>query len=285
MPRVKLKTPSSKPVVVLDADSGAGDIHVIDNLELMQKLPDGCCDLIYVDPPFNSNRIQSTRSNTLLRFADQFDGIRDYLGFLRPRISEMRRLLSSAGTIFVHVDWRTTHHVRFLLDEVLGGDQFLNEIIWHYRSGGRPASWFARKHDTILWYAREAGRHTFNRLRDGTYRTKDLLIDANGQPYKSTRNGPIMFHPDGPACSDVWDISILSTVAKERTDYPTQKPEKLLERIVLAASNKGDLVADFFCGSGTTLVVAKRLGRRFLGCDTNPDAIAIARKRLEACYV
>lgn len=254
-----------------------------DNLEFMQKLPACCCDLVYVDPPFNSNRTQSTRTKKDLQFTDQFPSVDDYLAFLRPRFIEMRRLLSSRGSIFVHVDWRTSHHVRLLLDEVFCSEHFLNEIIWHYRSGGRPAPWFARKHDTILWYAREAGQqHTFNRLRDGQYRTQDLRYTDDGQPYKSTRNGPIMFHPDGPACSDVWEIPILSTVSKERTSYPTQKPEKLLERIVRAASNENDVVADFFCGSGTTLAVAKKLSRRYIGCDVNPDAVTITRQRLAA---
>lgn len=260
-----------------------GTVTCADNLEFMQKLPDGCCDLVYVDPPFNSNRTLSTRTKKDLQFPDQFPSIDDYLAFLRPRFTEMQRLLSSRGSIFVHVDWRTSHHVRLLLDEVFGNEQFLNEIIWHYRSGGRPAPWFARKHDTILWYAREAGQqHTFNRLRDGQYRTQDLQYTEDGQPYKSTRKGPIMFHPDGPACSDVWEIPILSTVSKERTSYPTQKPEKLLERIVRAASNEGDVVGDFFCGSGTALAVAKGLNRHYIGCDVNPDAVAISQKRLEA---
>ena len=138
-----------------------------------------------------------------------------------------------------------------------------------------------RKHDTLLLYARNAGRHTFNRMRGGQYRTRDLRFTEDGRPYKSTRNGPIYFHADGPILSDVWDIPFLSTVSKERTDYPTQKPETLLERIILASSNEGDLVADFFCGSGTTLAVAKRLERRWLGCDINPEAVAIAEKRLE----
>lgn len=256
------------------------DVYCRENLEFMRSLPGGCCHLIYADPPFNSNRSPTTRGNGAYRFADRFNGNAAYVEFLRHRVQEMRRLLTAGGSLFMHVDWRTTHHVRLLLDEVFGAGNFLNEIIWSYRSGGRPAMWFARKHDTILWYAREIGSHTFNRLRHGQYRTRDLRFTEDGQPYKSTRKGPIQFHREGPACSDVWDIPILSTVSHERTDYPTQKPERLLERIVMAASNEGDVVADFFCGSGTALVVAKKLNRRFLGCDDNEHAVAVARSRL-----
>ena len=131
-----------------------------------------------------------------------------------------------------------------------------------------------------MLYARQSGAHTFNRLRDGQYRTRDLKFSADGLPYKSTRKGPLHFPPDGPELPDVWDIPFLSTVSKERTRYPSQKPEALLERIVRASSNEGDLVADFFCGSGTTLVVAKRLKRRWLGCDVSPKAVEITRRRL-----
>jgi DNA modification methylase len=172
------------------------------------------------------------------------------------------------------------HHVKVLLVELFGGDHFLNEIIWSYRSGGRSGRWFPRKHDTLLLYAKRLGHHTFNRLRDGAYRTRDLRVTNGGRPYKSTRAGPIYFDPAGPVIPDVWDIPFLSTVATERTDYPSQKPEALLERVVKASSNEGDLVADFFCGSGTTLAVAKRLNRRYLGCDINPDAVEITKRRL-----
>lgn len=252
-----------------------------DNLGFMRSLGDGSCDLIYADPPFNSNRRVARADRSSPGFDDRHAGGLDgYLSFLRPRLTEMRRLLSSRGLLCVHLDWRTVHYVKVMLDELFGVKQFLNEIIWAYRSGGRPAPWFARKHDTLLLYAKHTGKHTFNRLRGGAYRTRDLRLTPDGRPYKSTRKGPIEFHPDGPAVSDVWDIPFMSTVSKERTDYPTQKPQVLLERIVLAASNEGDLVADFFCGSGTTLVVAKRLKRRWLGVDINPEAIAISKRRL-----
>ena len=253
-----------------------------DNLTYMSTLPDECCDLIYADPPFSSNRTLGPSKRSTLTFEDRHDGgRRGFLRFLEPRLAQMRRLLSIRGSLYVHLDWRSVHHVKVLLDDLFGEDRFLNEIIWSYRSGGRPAPWFARKHDTILLYVKEVGAHTFNRLRGGAYRTLDLRIAADGRPYKSTRKGPLYFHPQGPALSDVWDLPFLSTVSKERTGYPTQKPETLLERIIQSSTNEGDLVADFFCGSGTTLAVANRLNRRWLGCDVNPHAVAVTRKRLQ----
>ncbi len=247
----------------------------------MRGLEEGCCDLIYVDPPFYSKRIVRTKGRPSSHFDDRHEGgMEGFVAFLRLRFVEMHRLLSPRGLLYVHLDWRAVHYVKVMLDELLGTDGFLNEIIWSYRTGSRPGRWFARKHDTLLLYAKKAGEHTFNRLRGGQYHTRDLRIADDGRPYKSTRKGPIYFHPEGPALGDVWDIPFLSTVSKERTGYPTQKPEALLERIIRANSNEGDRVADFFCGSGTTLVVAKRLKRRWTGCDINPEAVALTEQRL-----
>lgn len=253
-----------------------------DNLVYMRSLPDGCCDLIYADPPFNSNRTVGPSKRHHATFNDRHgDGVHGFLDFLEPRLMEMRRLLSPTGCLYVHLDWRTVHYVKVMLDELFGQGHFLNEIIWSYRSGGVAKRWFARKHDTLLLYAKQVGVHTFNRLRHGEYRTLDLRMSSDGRPFKQTRNGRLYFHPDGPAIPDVWDIPFLSTVSKERVGYPTQKPEALLERIIRASSNEGDVIADFFCGSGTTLAVADRLKRRWLGCDINPDAVEITQRRLD----
>ncbi len=255
----------------------------VDCLTFMRSLPRACCTVVYADPPFNSERVVGGARGASPQFSDRHPGgMPGYLSFLRPRLAEMIELLTDTGTLYVHLDWRATHYVKVLLDELLSRDHLLNEIIWSYRSGARPARWFARKHDTILVYAKSPGRHVFNRLREGAYRTKGLREDDDGRPYKSTRHGRIYFHADGPAMSDVWDVPILSTVSKERTGYPTQKPEALLDRIIRASSNEGDLVGDFFCGSGTALVGAAKLGRRWIGCDKNPDAVSIAEKRLAA---
>jgi len=258
-------------------------VFVGDNLPLMRSWPTNSLDLIYADPPFHTNRIHESRHDSELGFRDVHDGGLDgYLSFLRPRLIEMRRLLGECGTLYVHLDARTVHYVKVMLDAIFGRENFLNEIIWSYRSGSRPGRWFPKKHDTILVYAMHKGRHVFHAPRDGAYRTRDLKLSPDGTPYKSSKKGPICFHADGPLVGDVWDIPFLSTVSSERTGYPTQKPERLLERIIRASTNPGDTVGDFFCGSGTTLTVAKRQGRRWIGCDANPKAVEIARARCDA---
>lgn len=257
-----------------------------DNLDVMGALPDGGCDLIYADPPFFSRRLVRGSGDHSWAFDDRFrGGAQAYLDDLRPRLAEMRRLLSPAGSLYVHLDARIVHYVKVMLDGLFGERCFLNEIIWHYRSGGRPGRWFPRKHDTLLVYVKLPGAHTFHCQREGAYRTCDLRVSADGRPYKSTRRGPIYFHPDGPAVSDVWDIPFLSTVSTQRTGYPTQKPEALLERVICASSSPGDVVGDFYCGSGTALAVARRLGRRWLGCDINPAAVGLAQRRVDAAAV
>lgn len=246
----------------------------------MRSLPDACCDLIYVDPPFFSGR-QQRRSNGHVVHDHWPGGIQSYLEFLSPRLAEMHRLLRGSGSLYVHLDWHAVHYVKVLLDGIFGCDHFLNEIVWSYRTGGRNERWFARKHDTLLLYARRLGRHKFHVLREGRFRTDGLNMDKDGRPYKNTKKGRLYFHPDGPAMTDVWEIPFLSTVSLERNGYPTQKPEALLERIIKASTDPGDRVADFFCGSGTCLAVARRLGRRWIGCDIAPQAIRIARRRLQ----
>ncbi len=262
-----------------------GTIVCDDNLSLMARLPDACCDLIYADPPFGTGKRQAGR-DAGPEFSDAWPaGLDGYLEFLRPRLQQFRRLLKTTGSLYLHLDWHTVHYVKVYLDQLFGYENMLNEIIWSYRTGGRSTRWFARKHDTILVYARRAGRHRFNLLRDGAFRTDGMNMDENGRPYKSTRAGRLYFHPDGPAMTDVWEIPFLSTVSLERTGYPTQKPEALLERIIRASSNPGDVVADFFCGSGTTLAVAQRLGRRWIGCDISADAVDIASRRVARLMV
>ena len=247
----------------------------------MTRLSDGGCDFIYIDPPFCSGRRRSAR-NSASAFDDQWLGGREaYVDFMRPRLVQCHRLLAESGSLAVHIDWRVTHHVRLLLDEVFGEANFLNEIIWQYRTGGVSKQWLGRKHDTILVYARSIGSHTFNLIREGEFRTDGLRRDEEGRPYKSTTKGRIYFNADGPALTDVWDIPFLSTVSLERVQWPTQKPLALLERLIRIFTNPGDLVADFFCGSGTTLVAAKKLDRAWFGCDISQEAIRISETRLQ----
>jgi site-specific DNA-methyltransferase (adenine-specific) len=260
--------------------SAIGSIALSDNVSFMQSLPDGCCDLIYIDPPFWTGS-RRTSAKSPRGFDDRRSGdLREFVSFLSIRLRQMQRLLSERGSLYVHLDWRTVHYVKVAMDEIFGAEHFLNEIIWTYRTGGRSSQWFARKHDTILVYAKCCGRHTFHVQRGGAFRTDGLRYDESGRAFKSTKKGRLYFHPEGPALTDVWDIPFLSTVSLERTGYPSQKPEALLERIVTASSNPGDVVADFFCGSGTTLAVAERLGRRWIGCDAEPEAVEIATARL-----
>jgi len=256
-----------------------GQIACADNLVWMAGLASGCCDLIYVDPPFMTNLSRRTQRGP--QYDDRWPGgMGAYLAFLEPRLAEMHRLLGERGTLYVHLDPRTSHYVKVALDRIFGLENFLNEVIWSYRTGGRSTRWFARKHDVLLVYAKQLGRHTFNVLRDGVYRTEGLMRDDAGRLYKSTTRGRVYFDASGPALTDVWELPFLSTVARERTGYPSQKPEALLERVIQASSQPGDLVADMFCGSGTALVVAQRLGRTWMGCDLSADAAAIARARL-----
>lgn len=250
-----------------------------DNLEMLSAQEDGAVDLIYIDPPFNTG---AARSRAGSQYDDRWpDGIRGFVEFLRPRLTHMHRVLAPSGTLYVHLDWRSVHYVKVLLDEVFGHDNFLNEIVWHYRSGGVAKRWFSRKHDTVLAYARHRGDHTFHPSRGGTFRTEGLQHDDAGRPYKNTRKGRLYFDARGPMLTDVWDLPILSTVATERTGYPDQKPRPLIDRIITASSNPGDVVADYFCGSGTTLESAVLLKRDYMGCDSNPQAIPIAAKRIE----
>lgn len=247
----------------------------------MSGLPDGTCRLIYADPPFFTNRTHLRRDGSQ-RLADNWPGgLSSYMAFLRPRVERMHRLLDEAGVLCLHLDWHASHYGRVLLDEIFGYDNFLNEIIWSYRTGGVARRWFGRKHDAILVYARHIGRHTFHLVREGAYRTDGMNYDEQGRPYKMTRKGRLYFNIDGPAVTDVWEIPFLSTVSLERTGYPTQKPEALLARLIKAFTNEGDVVGDFFCGSGTTLVAARRLQRRFVGCDNNPDAVTMTCRRLQ----
>lgn len=256
-----------------------GRIACADCADWIAGLPEGGCDLIYVDPPFMTNLPRTTQAGG--RYDDRWPGgLGEFLAFLEPRLAAMRRVLSVRGTLYVHLDPRTSHYVKVALDGIFGADNFLNEVIWSYRTGGRSTRWFARKHDVLLVYAKSAGAHTFNVLRDGAFRTDGLNRDEEGRFYKNTKKGRLYFHPDGPALTDVWEIPFLSTVASERTGYPTQKPEALLERVIQASSSPGDVVVDCFCGSGTALAVAQRLGRLWCGCDASAEAVALASRRL-----
>ncbi len=263
-------------------------IVLADNLDVLPTLPSRSVDLIYVDPPFNTGRPQRrTRIRTRLDpdgdrtgfggqryrterlhtsgFDDAFD---DFQQFLESRLIEARRVLHAHGSLFLHLDYREVHYARLLLDRLFGRESFMNEIIWAYDYGGRPRRRWPAKHDTILWYAADPRKYTFH--YDAIDRIPYLAPGLVG-PEKAAR---------GKTPTDVWWHTIVPTSGKERTGYPTQKPLGILERIVRVHSSPGDLVLDFFAGSGTTGVAAARHGRDFILIDSSPEAFRVMCERL-----
>jgi DNA modification methylase len=267
-------------------------LYLGDNLRLMATLLpeyEGRLDLIYADPPFFTNKQYPARigrgedSRHPLEwqmaegYGDHWEDLDDYLNFLYPRLALMYRLLAPHGSLYLHLDWHADACARLLLDELFGRDHLLNEIIWTYHGPSPIRSAFNRKHDTILVYTK-GDLYTFN-------------VDAVREPYhpntvktfKSSIKagfGKIPNLERGKVPEDWWYFPVVARLHNERTGYPTQKPEALIERIVLASSNPNDLVADFFCGSGTTPLVAARNGRRFLACDGIWRAVHTTRSRL-----
>lgn len=258
-----------------------------DNLKVLAGISDASVPLIYIDPPFNTGTTQvrerlttthdenGDRTGFLGRryrterqgsqaFNDSFD---DYLGFLEPRLREAHRVLAENGTLYVHLDYREVHYVKVLLDGIFGRDSFLNEIIWAYDFGARPKRRWPAKHDTILVYVKNPSTYVFN--SDDIDRIPYMAPGLVG-PEKAAR---------GKLPTDVWWHTIVSPTGKEKTGYPTQKPLAILRRIIAASSNPGDLVLDFFAGSGTTGEAAHELGRDFLLVDSNEQAIATMVKR------
>ncbi len=261
-----------------------------DNLEVLEGMADETFQLVYIDPPFNTGARQTRRTlatasggedggdrtgfggrryrTRLLSessYADHFD---DYLAFLIPRVEHARRVLTPSGTFYLHVDYREAHYCKLALDEVFGRDCFLNEIIWAYDYGARPKRRWPAKHDTILVYVKTPGGHHFD------------AEAVDREPYMA----PGLVTPEkaqrGKLPTDVWWHTIVPTNGREKTGYPTQKPEGILRRIVLASSAEGDWCLDFFAGSGTLGAVAAPLGRRYVLIDENPEAVAVMRRRL-----
>ena len=250
----------------------------------MRQLPSQSIDLIYIDPPFFSGRQYNVifgDQNELRSFSDIWEGgMPGYLIWLNARLHEMKRLLTRTGSIVVHLDKHAVHYCKVELDKIFGHWSFVNEIIWHYTGGGRSKRYFSHKHDNLLWYAPAGKKGEFF-----------FDVDAVRVPYKETSGyakGGItsasgkkyMPNPKGTPVDDVWDIPIINPMASERIGYPTQKPEKLLERIIVGCSPRSGVVADFFCGGGTTAAVAQRLGRRWIACDQSRVAVAITSDRL-----
>ncbi|WP_193509241.1 site-specific DNA-methyltransferase [Cryobacterium sp. BB736] len=264
-----------------------------DNLAAIAQLPDAAFTVIYLDPPFNTGRSQARQTTTNVRSASGTvigfqgqryerikgdlvsydDSFEDYWMFLEPRLTEAWRLLADDGTLYLHLDYREVHYAKVLLDALFGRECFLNEIIWAYDYGGKSKRRWPSKHDTILVYVKNPDRYFFD----------SEAVDR--EPYMA----PGLVTPEkaerGKLPTDVWWHTIVSPTGKEKTGYPTQKPEGILRRMIQASSRPGDWVLDFFAGSGTTGAVAAALGRRFVLVDERDEAIAIIRRRLEKAGV
>ena len=261
-----------------------------DSAQVLPHLPDGAFTLIAIDPPFNTGTRQELRSVRAVPDADATttgfggrtyrlqpvsthsyeDSFDDYLGFIRPYLTQARRLLNDRGTLYVHLDAREAHYVKVALDEIFGRDCFLNEIIWAYDYGGKSKSRWPAKHDTILVYVKDRRRYHFD--SDAVDR-EPYMAPGLVTPEKAAR---------GKLPTDVWWHTIVPTNGRERTGYPTQKPEGIVRRMVAASSAPGDWCLDFFAGSGTLGAVAATVNRRYVCIDRNPDAIAVASSRLAA---
>jgi site-specific DNA-methyltransferase (adenine-specific) len=262
-------------------------VYFGDNLPILREMPAESVPLVYIDPPFNTGHAQrrtqlrTVRSETGDRigfqgqryqtvvigqksFADAFD---DYLAFLEPRLREAYRLLEPTGSLYFHIDYREVHYCKMLLDQIFGRACFLNEIIWAYDYGARTKRKWPPKHDNILLYVKDPKRYIFN--AEAVERIPYMAPGLVG-PEKAAR---------GKLPTDTWWCTIVSPTGREKTGYPTQKPVGILTRIVQASSNPGDLVLDFFAGSGTTGEVAWRLGRPFILIDSNPEAIRVMARR------
>ena len=259
-----------------------------DNATILPRLPGAAFDLIYVDPPFNTGRVQARRTlevsadargervgfggrrytSRLLQTLSYDDAFADYLTFLEPRLRRARELLAAHGTLYFHIDYREAHYCKLLLDEIFGRDAFLNELIWTYDYGAKPRRRWPAKHDTILVYVRTPGAHHFD--ADAVEREPYMapgLVSAE----KAAR---------GKRPTDVWFHTIVPTNGREKTGYPTQKPEGVLRRMVAASSRPGGWCLDPFAGSGTLGAVCRQLDRRFVLIDSNPVAIEVMRERL-----
>ncbi len=264
-------------------------IELRDNLTALAEIESGSVPLIYIDPPFNTGRVQSRASLTTerdpagdrtgfgghryrslvtgqLAYEDSYD---DYLGFLEPRLREAHRVLSAVGSFYLHLDYREVHYVKVLLDTIFGRASFLSEIIWAYDYGGRSRRRWPAKHDVILVYVKDPANYTFN-------------ADAvDREPYMAPGLVTAEKAARGKLPTDVWWHTIVSPTGREKTGYPTQKPLGILRRVIAASSNPDDLVLDFFAGSGTTGAAALDLGRRFHLIDSNPAALVTMRRRFQ----
>lgn len=272
-----------------------------DNLHILRALPSNCIDLIYIDPPFFSGRNYNQiwgDDNEVRTFHDIWeDGLPSYLVWLNARLWEMRRVLKDAGSIYVHCDWHASHYIKCEMDKIFGYENFINEIVWYYSGAGTPKDRFSKRHDIIYWYSKGKNwKFNVDKVRDEyAPATQERFKHYIGNKRKSGDFGVQALNPLGKHPDDVFEISIIPPSGKERIGYPTQKPIELLQKLLEAASNPGDTVADFFMGGGTTLAVAMGIrskrtkteveyyftdSRKFIGCDISRVASSVTLNRL-----
>ncbi len=264
------------------------EILLGDNLELLRGFEKESFQLIYIDPPFNTGKGQTRKtletvqdgdgdrtgfqgrrySTRLLEESSYRDSFDDYLAFLTPRLEQTHRLLSRTGTLYFHIDYRESHYCKLLLDEIFGRESFLNEIVWAYDYGARSKNRWPAKHDTILVYVKDPAAYHFD--SEGVDR----------EPYMAPGLVTAEKAARGKLPTDVWWHTIVPTNGREKTGYPTQKPEGIVRRMVQASSSPGDWCLDCFAGSGTLGAVAAALGRRYVLIDSNPEAVRVMRARL-----
>jgi len=270
---------------------GQSDERIVhgDNLDVLRTMPAESAQLIYIDPPFNTGTTQKRQRMRTVRdaagdrtgfggaryrtervasgngYADDFD---DFLAFLEPRLREAYRVLSTEGSLFFHIDYREVHYCKVMLDGIFGRECFQNEIIWAYDYGARSKKRWPAKHDTILWYTKDPKLYTFN------------LEECDRIAYMAPTLVGAVKAARGKTPTDVWWHTIVSPTGKEKTGYPTQKPLGVMERIVKVHSNAGDMVLDFFAGSGSTAEAAAKHGRRWKVIDANKEAIVVMKRRL-----
>lgn len=248
-----------------------------DNLEILPTLEKESIDLIYIDPPFFSNRnyeIIWGDEAEIRSFEDRWSGgINVYIDWMKQRIIELHRVLKPTGSFYLHCDWHAGHYLKVMMDEVFGDSNFQNEIVWCYKTGGATERRFGRKHHNIFFYTKSSN-YTFNLQKEKSYMMHEYGFKKSN--FQKDEKGQYSW----VIAKDWWEIPAIGSATKERLGYPTQKPELLLERIIKASSNKGDIILDAFCGCGTTLAVAQKLGRRWIGIDISPSAIALIKNRL-----
>jgi len=248
-----------------------------DNLEILGTMEKESVDLIYIDPPFFSNRYYEIiwgDEAEIRSFEDRWEGgINVYVDWMKARVMELHRVLRTTGSMYLHCDWHAGHYLKVMMDEVFGHNNFQNEIVWCYKTGGATKRRFGRKHDIILFYTKTS-KYKFNPQKEKSYMMHEYGFKKS--KFQKDEKGQYSW----VIAKDWWEIPAVGSATKERLGYPTQKPEALLERIIKASSNEGDIVLDAFCGCGTALAVAQKLERRWIGIDISPSAISLIKKRL-----